>query len=218
MDGRGSREVIYKDGNFPKGWLLKWVSRCQRLSTEWLHLKQEKKRRLCKCWLYIEPPSYLVNNLDNLQNLVTSSMTNLVIPSISHRLVTFCHILWWCTHSVTKISDKYCHHKSSLNTTGITYQSSALLFQPHTSVASAPFYTDCKWWCPRVKIVQNWPEIHPFCAIQSAKWDDDRQVCGGITNKGGGHRARFSQQKFESSSASSHTLFYAGFSHCTAML
>ena len=38
-----------------------------------------------------------------------------------------------------------------------------------------------------------------FCSIQSAKWDDDRRVYGGITNKGGWREPKFSQQKFGSS-------------------
>ena len=72
-------------------------------------LSRRKRGDFVLCQLHIEPPSYLVNNLDNMQNLVTSSMTNLAIPSISHQLVTFCHILWWCTDGVTKICCQICH-------------------------------------------------------------------------------------------------------------
>ena len=56
-------------------------------------------------------------------------------------------------------------------------------FQPHTHLWHLRFFTPIVNDDVPVKIVQNWPEIHPFCAIQSAKWDDDRQACGdgGIT-------------------------------------
>ena len=36
-----------------------------------------------------------------------------------------------------------------------------------------------------MKIEHNSREPLAFCSIQSAKWDDDRRVYGGITNKGG---------------------------------
>ena len=50
-----------------------------------------------------------------------------------------------------------------------------------------------------MKIEQNSREPLAFCSIQSAKWDDDRRVYGGITNKGGWREPKFSQQKFGSS-------------------
>ena len=50
-----------------------------------------------------------------------------------------------------------------------------------------------------MKIEHNSPEPLAFCSIQSAKWDDDRRVYGGITNKGGWREPKFSQQKFGSS-------------------
>ena len=50
-----------------------------------------------------------------------------------------------------------------------------------------------------MKIEHNSREPLAFCSIQSAKWDDDRRVYGGITNKGGLREPKFSQQKFGSS-------------------
>ena len=50
-----------------------------------------------------------------------------------------------------------------------------------------------------MKIEHNSREPLAFCSIQSAKWDDDRRVYGGITNKGGWREPKFSQQKFGSS-------------------
>ena len=44
-----------------------------------------------------------------------------------------------------------------------------------------------------MKIEQNSRESLAFCSIQSAKWDDDRRVYRGITNKGGWREPKFSQ-------------------------